>query len=147
MKKNECIPEKIVKIRHAIESDMFLIEKMVKKYGLDTSDLHYSEFVIATENGDLIGLGRIKRVGEIQEIGCINIIEERKGIGLTIAKHLLHAMPVKMVYVTTSIKGYFEELGFTEMKEGSKELFEKLDSACKISSKADTIIMTLEKNL
>lgn len=145
MKKDECIPEKIVKIRHAIEPDMFLIEGMLKKYGLDTSDLHYSEFVIATENGDFIGLGRIKKVGKIQEIGCINIIEERKGIGLTIAKHLLHSIPVKMVYVTASIKGYFEELGFIEMREGSKELFETLDKACKICTRPDTIIMVREK--
>jgi N-acetylglutamate synthase-like GNAT family acetyltransferase len=145
MKKDECIPEKIVRIRHATESDMFLIEHLLKKHRLDTSDLNYNEFVVAIENSDLIGLGRINKIGEVQEIGCINIIEERKGIGLTIAKHLLHAMPVKMVYVTSSVKGYFEELGFVEMKEGSKELYEKLDSYCKISSGQDTLIMVREK--
>ena len=40
--KEECVPEKIVKIRHATEVDIFLIEEMLKKHHPDTSDLDYN---------------------------------------------------------------------------------------------------------
>jgi N-acetylglutamate synthase-like GNAT family acetyltransferase len=141
----ECIPEKIVKIRHATEVDTFLIEEMLKKHHLDTSELDYNQFVIATENGDTVGIGRLKKIGKVQEIGCITIIEQRVGIGKIIAKHLLHATPVKLLYVGEDKKDYFKELGFKEMKEGAKELYEEIDKHCK-GALTNALIMVYERD-
>jgi hypothetical protein len=59
------ITGRIVKIRHATEADMGFIVENLKKYYLDTEDLYYSQFVVAMENGNPIGFGRIKKTGEM----------------------------------------------------------------------------------
>lgn len=153
MGKEECssytgisdITGKLIEIKHATEMDMFFIEEMIRKHNLDSSDLHYSQFVIAKENGNLVGLGRMKKIGKAHEIGCITVLEERKGVGALMLKHLLEVTPVKMVYVTKDFKDVLREIGFSEMKEGSKKLLDELDKACKVNKKTDMIIMVYEK--
>lgn len=54
-------PEKTVRIRYATEVDMFLIGALMKKYDKDISDLNYRDCIIATENGEAIGIGRVKK--------------------------------------------------------------------------------------
>lgn len=141
----ECFAEKTVRIRHALEADMFLIEEMIKKYNLDVSGLHYNQFTIATENGRLVGLGRLKKIGKLHEVGCITIVEERNGIGPLILKHLLEMTPVEMVYVNKDFKDILKGIGYSEMKEGSKELMDELDIACGVQQKKDMVIMVHEK--
>jgi hypothetical protein len=51
-----------------------------EKHRFDTADLDYNEFVV-TENGELIGFGRIRKIGAIYEVGCIVVVEEKKGEG------------------------------------------------------------------
>lgn len=137
------ITGRIVKIRHATEADMGFIVENLEKYHLDTEDLHYSQFVVAMENGNPIGFGRLKRVGEMYEIGCVVVIEERRnlGIGSLIIKHLVDFSPVKMVYVITDLVDYFKRLGFVETKKGSEELMNALDKACRIGGKHNTVLM------
>lgn len=139
------ITGKIVRVRHANEFDMVFIEEMLKKYHLDTENLHYSQFVIATENGNLVGLGRLKKTGGMYEIGCVAVVGERKGqgIGSLIVKHLIDYAPLKIIYVITDQVDYFKKLGFLEIKEGTKEL-ESLDKACKTKGK-NTVILAYEK--
>lgn len=153
MGKEECptytgisdITGKLVEIKHATELDMFFIEEMLRKHNLDSSDLHPSQFVIAKEDGNLIGLGRLKIMGTLQEIGCITVVEERKGVGSLILKHLFEETTVKTVYVAKDFKDVLREIGFSEMKEGSKELLDELDKACNVPEKTDMIIMIYEK--
>jgi len=151
MGKEECpshtgvsgITGKIVKIRHASEADMVFIADKIKKYDLDAEDLHYSQFVVASENGDLVGFGRLKKIHGFYEIGCIAVVEERRGIGIgsLIVKHLLDIAPVKIVYTTTDLVDYFKRFGFVEMGEGTKELFKNLDDICKSSGKPESIMV------
>jgi len=141
------ITGKIVKVRHATEADMGFIVENLEKYHLDTEDLHYSQFVVAMENGDPVGFGRLKKAGEVYEIGCVVVIEDRKnlGIGSLIIKHLVDFSPVKMVYVITDLVDYFERLGFIETKKAPVELMNALDKACRIGGKHNAVLMVYEK--
>jgi N-acetylglutamate synthase-like GNAT family acetyltransferase len=141
------ITGKIVKVRHATEADMGFIMEYLKKYHLDTENLHYDQFVVAIENGNPIGFGRLKKIGETYEVGCIMVIEERRkqGIGALIIKHLIDYSPVKMVYAITDLVDDFKKLGFLETKEGSQELMSALDRACRIGEKQNTVLMFYKK--
>jgi N-acetylglutamate synthase-like GNAT family acetyltransferase len=141
------ITGKIVRIKHATEADMGFILENLKKYHLDMEDLHHSQFVIAAENGNLIGFGRLKNIGETYEIGCVVVIEERRGrgIGSLIVKHLIDYSPLKTVYVITDLVDYFIKLGFAKTEEGSKELLDSLDRTCKIKGKQNAVLMVYKK--
>ncbi|MBI5739712.1 MAG: GNAT family N-acetyltransferase [Nitrospirae bacterium] len=141
------ITGKMVKIRHATSMDMPLIEEKIRRYRLDATDLRYEEFVVAVEDGEFIGFGRLRKTGAMYEIGCVAVVEERrgKGIGASIIRHLLDYAPVDMVYVVTDMVSYFSRLGFTVMKEGAKQLYDSLDAACGVSGKKDMVVMVHEK--
>jgi N-acetylglutamate synthase-like GNAT family acetyltransferase len=71
--------------------------------------------------------------------------KRRRGVGSLIVKHLLDFTPVSLVYIVTDLVDYFEKLGFVEMKEGSKELLDALDEACKVRGKPHTVLMVYER--
>lgn len=141
------ITGKTIKVRHAAETDMVFIENQLKKNNMDTENLDYREFVVAAENGDIIGFGRLRKTGEFYQIGCVVVVEDkrRRGIGSLIVKHLIDFSPVSIVYIPTDLVDYFKKLGFVEMKEGSKELLDALDEACKVKGKPPSAIMVYEK--
>ena len=141
------ITEKKMKIRHATHGDMAFILEELKKNNIDSENLDPQEFVVATENGTIAGFGRLRRAGEAYQIGCVVVVEDkrRRGVGSLIVKHLLDFTPVSLVYIVTDLVDYFEKLGFVEMKEGSKELLDALDEACKVRGKPHTVVMVYER--
>lgn len=114
---------KVIRVRHAAEADMAFIEEQMKKYRFDTNNLSYGDFAVATENGDIIGFGRLKKTSDIYEVGCIVVMENRrgKGIGRMILDHLLEFTPVDKVYVMTDWVDYFKKLGFAELKSSKEQ--------------------------
>jgi len=154
MKEGECpkgtgisdITGKIVKIRHATQADMGFIVEYLKKYQLDTEGLDYSQFVVATEDGNPVGFGRLKKTGKTYEIGSVVVIEERKdrGIDSLIIQHLIDSSPVNVVCVITDLADYFRKLGFVETREVPPELTGSLDKACKMG-KQNTVLMVYKK--
>jgi N-acetylglutamate synthase-like GNAT family acetyltransferase len=126
---------------------MGFIVGYLEKQRLDTENLHYDQFVVAMEDGNPIGFGRLKKTGKEYEIGCVMVADERKaqGVDSLIIKHLIDFSPVKMVYVISDLVDYFRKLGFAESKEGSKELMNSLDNACRISGKQNTVLMVYKK--
>jgi N-acetylglutamate synthase-like GNAT family acetyltransferase len=141
------ITGKIVRVRHATEADMGFIEDKMKKYRLDTRDLDYTEFAVATENSKIIGFGRLKRTETIYEIGCILVIEEkrRKGVGQLILEHLMEYAPVDKVYVMTDWVDFFNELGFKEMKK-TREYTDIVKVLCGAEGKGKRAIMSYDKS-
>ncbi len=141
------ITGKQFRIRHATEADIAFIEDQLKKNNMDAENLVPEEFVVATEDGDIMGFGRLRKAGQFYQIGCVVVVEDkrRRGVGSLIIKHLLDFSPVTLVYIVTDLVDYFKKLGFVEMKEGSKELMDALDEACKVKSKPNTVIMLYEK--
>ena len=103
--------------------------------------------MVATENGNPIGFGRLKKAGKTYEIGSVVVIEERKdrGIDSLIIQHLIDFSPVNMVCVITDLVDYFRKLGFVEAREVPPELMGSLDKACKMG-KQNTILMVYKKS-
>ena len=155
MEEKECLKmtggsgttDRAVSIRQAAKGDLAFIEENLRKHNFDTVDLDYSQFVIASENGVIVGFGRLTKAGEMYKIGCVVVVEEKRGhgIGSSIVRHLLEYSPVKILYVVTDLVDYFKGLGFVEMKEASKELLDALDEACKEKGKPNTTLMVYEK--
>lgn len=75
------ITGKIIKVRHATEADMGFIMENLEKYHLDTENLQYNQFVVAMENGNPIGFGRLKKNrGNIRDwLRCRHRGEEKSG--------------------------------------------------------------------
>ena len=138
-----------VTVRHATESDMVFIEENLRRHNFDAGNLDYRQFVVAAENGGIVGFGRLTKTGEMYAIGCVVVIEEKRGrgVGSLIVRHLLEESPVKLVYIVTDLVDYFKGLGFVELKAGSKELMDSLDEACRERLKQNTVIMVYEKPL
>ena len=141
------ITEKTMKVRHATHGDMGFIREELRKSNIDSENLDPREFVVAMEDGSVAGFGRLRKAGEAYQIGCVVVVEDkrRRGVGSLIVKHLLDFTPVSLVYVVTDLVDYFEKLGFVEMKEGSKELLDALDEACKVKGKPHTVVMVYER--
>jgi N-acetylglutamate synthase-like GNAT family acetyltransferase len=139
--------EGAMKIRHATHGDMAFIKDELRKNDIDSENLDPQEFVVAVENGTIAGFGRLRKAGEIYQIGCVVVVEDkrRRGVGSLIVKYLLDFTPVSLVYIVTDLVDYFERLGFVEMKEGSKELLDALDEACKVKGKPHTVLMVYER--
>ncbi len=138
---------KTMTVRHATEADMGFIEEELEKNNIETENLDHNEFVVAVENGDIAGFGRLRKVGEFYQIGCVAVVEDRRkrGVGSLIVKHLLDFSSVKLVYIVTDLVDYFRKLGFAEMKEASKELLDALDEACKVKGNPNTVLVVYEK--
>jgi len=141
------ITGKTIKIRQAAHEDMAFIREELRKNNIDSENLDPQEFVVATEDGTMAGFGRLRRAGEVYQIGCVVVVEDkrRRGVASLIVKHLLDFTPVSLVYIITDLVDYFEKLGFVEMKEGSKELLDALDEACKVKGKPHTVVMVYER--
>ncbi len=140
------ITGKVVRVRHASEADVAFIEETMKKYRLGTENLDYDNFVVATENREIVGFGNLKKTGGIYEVGCIVVVESKRGrgIGHLIVKHLMDYAPVDRVYVMTDQTDYFRKLGFVEMKDRPKEYLEALNKVCEAGGK-EKVLMSCEK--
>jgi N-acetylglutamate synthase-like GNAT family acetyltransferase len=138
---------KIVRVRHAIEADMVFIEERMRKHRFETDDIRYTEFAVATEDGNLIGFGRLKKTGGVYGVGCVVVVEEKRdrGIRELIIKHLIEHAPVDRVYVMTDQRDYFSKLGFVEMKNRTEGYMEELDAICKEGEKENKVLMSCER--
>ncbi|MCL5024708.1 MAG: GNAT family N-acetyltransferase [Nitrospirae bacterium] len=141
------ITGKTVKVRHATEADMASIEDQLRKNAMSAVNPDFREFVVAVEDGHIIGFGRLRKAGKFYQLGCVAVLEEmrNRGIGALIVRHLIESAPVSLVYIPVELEDYFAKLGFVRMKEGSKELYDALDEACGIAGRPNTIIMVYER--
>lgn len=137
---------KIVRVRHATEADMAFIQDMMKKYHFDSDNLDYKDYVVATEDRSVIGFGSLKKSGGIYEVGCIAVLEGKRGrgVGQLIARHLADFATLDRVYLHKDLAGYFESLGFTEMKHRPKEYLDALDLVCSAGDKTKKVLLSRE---
>jgi len=140
--------EGTVSVRPAQESELPFIREELIRNSIDAENLNHREFLVAAEDGVIVGFGRLRRTGQFYQIGCVAVVEEKRGqgVGSLILKHLIENMPVKLVYIVTDLVEYFERMGFVAMKESSKEFLDSLDEACKVKGKPNTVVMVYEKS-
>lgn len=120
-------------IRPAREEDMPFIRDCVHRFRLDDEVLAAEQFITVRDGEDIIAFGRIKPYdGSVYELGCVGVVEERRGHGLgrLVVQTLIERFPTDAVYVTTDLAEYFEKLGFARTDALPRPLVKKIEGVC-----------------
>lgn len=115
-------------IDKASSHEFDLIKKLIKEFELDNRDLQIQQFIVAKENDELIGFGRIRKHNGCDEFCSLGVIESKRFNG--IAKELILArikIATQPIYLVCIIPKYFEALGFKIVHEYPEEIADKLN--------------------
>ena len=104
-------------IRGAIEADQPTIRRLIKAANLNRMSLHWPNFVMAEEDGAIVGLGQVKAHGDgSRELASIAVVPSRQGqgIGSAIIETLLAREPTAVLHLTCrrELEGFYERFGF-----------------------------------
>ena len=105
-----------------------LIKQLINLYELDNRDLHIEQFLVAKENNQLLGFGRIKTHKECDELCSLGVLEtmRRRGIAKLLVKVTVE-MAVRPIYLVCIIPEYFKKLGFVIVNHFPDEIEHKLN--------------------
>lgn len=143
-----AITGKNVVIRHASGSDLAEIGARLERYGLDVIDREQDTFVVAVEDGRLLGFAAMRTVGEGDAAGCVTVAEERhnRGVAAQIVRHLIEHSPVPLVLVEQDRAELFRQLGFTDVKRAPAGLRPVLDFEC-ARSKGKSVLLSAPREV
>ena len=89
--------------------------------------MHCHQFLVAKENDELVGFGRIRRHNGFDEFCSLGVLEAKRFKG--IAKELIFArikIATQPIYLACIIPDYFESLGFKIVETYPPEMEDKL---------------------
>ena len=141
-----------MKLRNAEPSDMENIYSIALKYDLDSNDMKAEDFIVAEENGNIIGFGRLWGHDDAVELGTIGVVEgyRGKGVAKKIIKALLERHNVNAVrerhlpiYLTTLIPGFFAQFGFKRLTTPPPQSMIRKKGWCDGCSKVGCTVMEL----
>lgn len=140
--------ERYTRLRPATKEDLPFIREYIAKFRLDDEDLDYAQFVVAEDGRGIAGFGRVRPHGKLSELGCVGVVEDRRGrgIGSMLVKRLIDVFPTPEVYITTDMPEYFARFGFEKLEPGPGELVEKLARVCKSKCRSDAVVMMFRKS-
>jgi amino-acid N-acetyltransferase len=105
-------------IRPATEADQETINQMVKAAQLDPTALHWSHFVMAEQDGQVIGIGQIRPYPRCRELGSLIVRKEfqEQGVGAQIVNALLEK-ETGVVYLECMAHNeqYYARFGFVQI--------------------------------
>ena len=116
-----------IHIRAAEPQDMPTIRLLAEAYALDTEHLEAEQFLVAEEEDQLVGFGRLKPYQDAVELGCLGVLPECRGGG--VARQLVERLLSRVqgeVYVTTDLPELGRKLGFVEVEEAPASILEKV---------------------
>ena len=131
-----------MKLRKACASDMPTIYNIALKYDLESDDMKADEFLVAEENNNIIGIGRLKIHPDAIELGTIGVVEEYRNKG--IATKIINALLKKTnsdVYLTTLIPEFFEQFGFRKLGASPPDAMIRTKEWCEGCKKQGCILM------
>jgi N-acetylglutamate synthase-like GNAT family acetyltransferase len=108
-------------IRSATEADQPTIRRLIKAANLNRMSLDWPNFVMAEEDGEIVGLGQIKTHGDgSRELASIAVVPARQGqgIGGAIIEALLGREPNAVLYLTCrrQLEGFYTRFGFVRLE-------------------------------
>jgi N-acetylglutamate synthase-like GNAT family acetyltransferase len=116
------------KILPALNTDLPDIIELLETLNLDMEEVHYSEFFVCKDKGELIAAGRVREYEDgVFELCSLGVLEDYRGagVGIDIVKALLQKHSLDSVYVVTEIPTYFEKSGFVLSNVKSERLLDK----------------------
>jgi amino-acid N-acetyltransferase len=109
-----------LKIRPAAAEDQATIRRFVKDARLNPMSLKWPNFVVAEEDGEIVGVGQVKAHGDgSRELASIVVVPARQGcgIGSKVIRTLLANNPGGVLHLTCrrELQGYYERFGFRRL--------------------------------
>jgi amino-acid N-acetyltransferase len=104
-------------IRTAIEADQPTIRRLIKEARINRMSLNWPNFVVAEEEGAIVGVGQVKAHGDgSRELASIVVVPARQGqgIGRALIETLLARESGVDLYLTCrrELEGFYERFGF-----------------------------------
>lgn len=108
-------------IRAATEADQPTIRRLIKAANLNRMSLHWPNFLVAEEDGAIVGVGQVKAHGDgSRELASIAVVPDRQGqgIGSALIEALLAREPGAVLHLTCrrQLQGYYERFGFRRLE-------------------------------
>lgn len=105
--------------RRATPGDQPAIRRMVRGAHLDPTGLHWSHFVVAERDGEIVGVGQIRPFRRGPELGSLVVRDDLRGqgIGGLLIRALLDGQS-GVVYLECGrqMVPYYERFGFEEIR-------------------------------
>jgi N-acetylglutamate synthase-like GNAT family acetyltransferase len=110
-----------VTIRAATEADQPTIRRLIKEANLNRMSLNWPHFVVAEEDGAIVGVGQVKSHGDgSRELASLAVVPERQGqgVGGALIEALLAREPDAVLHLTCrrQLQGYYERFGFRRLE-------------------------------
>jgi N-acetylglutamate synthase-like GNAT family acetyltransferase len=125
---NKTLFIKTLFINPATETDFERIVPLIHQFELDDRELKKEQFLVAKQDNELIGFGRIRARENCSELCSLGVIETNRlqGIGKDLVRALINTSH-QPLYLVCIIPVFFERFGFKVVSRYPKEMQEKLD--------------------
>ena len=126
---------------------MPVVESLVEEFRLDNEDLQHEQFIVAEEDGRVVGFGRTKPYQHCFELGCVGVrgTHRNRSVGSAIVERLIRGFPSDDIWITTDIPDYFERFGFQWTQDAPDEISEKIRRVCQRRHHPGAVIMLLRR--
>jgi N-acetylglutamate synthase-like GNAT family acetyltransferase len=107
-------------IRPAVEADQVTIRKIIREANINRMSLHWPAFVVAEEDGVIVGVGQVKTHGDgSRELASIAVVPTRQsqGIGGRLIETLIsRESGVLHLTCRRELEGYYQRFGFRRIE-------------------------------
>jgi N-acetylglutamate synthase-like GNAT family acetyltransferase len=105
--------------RPATQADQETIRRLIKEAGINRMSLNWPNFLMAEEDGAVVGIGQVKTHGDgSRELASLAVVPARQGqgVGSALIKALL-AREHGVVHLTcrSQLQGYYDRFGFRRL--------------------------------
>lgn len=102
-------------IRPARAEEAPTIRDLVRQARLDPTQLRWNQFLIAEAEGQLVGIGQLRRYGAVQELGSLVVVPDwrSRGVGRALIQALVtHRTGPLFLECAAHLAPYYETAGF-----------------------------------
>lgn len=102
-------------IRPARAEEAPIIQDLVRQARLDPTQLRWNQFLMAEAEGQLVGIGQLRRYGAVQELGSLVVVPEwrSRGVGRALIRALVAQRTGPLfLECAAPLAPYYEAVGF-----------------------------------
>jgi amino-acid N-acetyltransferase len=106
-------------IRPATETDQTTIRQMVSAEHLDPTALKWQNFLMAEQDGKVVGIGQVRQHPDCRELGSLVVLPDYRGQG--IAANLIAALEARAglpmyLFTRDRMDGYYQQFGYQQIR-------------------------------